>query len=146
MSVLRSFPKDTACGPSGLRIQHLIDAAEVHLPISICSSLRAVVNSLASGKASMPISWYLAGGSLTALIKNKEDLHMDICPIAVGKAMRRLTGKCPVSSQKTKQLNFLIHFSLVWHVLQELKRYYMECADVFKITGIMMSFFCVKLT
>eukprot|EP00731_Ephydatia_muelleri_P013707 Em0007g1017a len=41
MSVLRQFPRDSACGPSGLRIQHLIEAADVHLPISICSSLRA---------------------------------------------------------------------------------------------------------
>eukprot|EP00731_Ephydatia_muelleri_P000244 Em0001g244a len=31
MAVLHSFPKDTACGPSGLRIQHLIEAAEVPL-------------------------------------------------------------------------------------------------------------------
>ena len=31
MDILRSFPKLTAAGPSGLRIQHLIDAAEVPL-------------------------------------------------------------------------------------------------------------------
>ena len=31
MAILRSFPKLTAAGPSGLRIQHLIDAAEVPL-------------------------------------------------------------------------------------------------------------------
>ena len=93
MSVLRSFPRDTACGPSGLHIQHLIDAAEVHLPISICSSLRAVINILAS-EATLPISRYLAGDSLTALIKNNEDLPLDIRPITVGEAMKRLTGKC----------------------------------------------------
>ena len=98
MSVLHSFPRITSCGPFGLHIQHLIDAAEVHLPISICSSLRAVVNILASGKAPMPISRYLAGGSVTALIKNIEDLPLDICPIAVGDAMRRLTGNVSVSS------------------------------------------------
>ena len=33
VSILRSFPKATACGLSGLRIQHLLDAAEV--PVSI---------------------------------------------------------------------------------------------------------------
>ena len=31
MAILHTFPKDTACGPSGLRIQHLIEAAEVTL-------------------------------------------------------------------------------------------------------------------
>ena len=112
MSVLRSFPRDTACGPSGLRIQHLIDAAEVHLPISICSSLRVVVNILASGKAPMPISRYLAGGSLTALMKNKEDLPLDICPIAVGEAMRRLTGKCLCILSKDKAAEFFGPFQL----------------------------------
>ena len=97
---------------SAYSIQHLIDAAEVHLPISICNSLRAVVNTLATGKAPMPISRYLAGGSLTALIKNKEGLPLDIRPIAVGEAMRR----------QTKQLSFLVHFSSGRHVLQEQKR------------------------
>ena len=42
LSVLRSFPKATACGPTGLRIQHLVDAAEVPMPTSICSSLRDI--------------------------------------------------------------------------------------------------------
>ena len=112
MSVLRSFPRDTACGPSGLRIQHLIDAAEVHLPISICSSLRVVVNILTIGKAPMPISRYLAGGSLTALIKNKEDLPLDICPIAVAEAMRRLTGKCLCILSKDKAAEFFGPFQL----------------------------------
>ncbi|KAL5502702.1 hypothetical protein EMCRGX_G009517 [Ephydatia muelleri] len=34
MAPLHSFPKDTACGPSGLRIQHLIEAAEVPLTVA----------------------------------------------------------------------------------------------------------------
>ena len=102
MSVLHSFPRDTACGPS----QHLIDAAEVHLPITICNSFRAVVNTLATGKAPRPISRYLAGGSLTALIKNKEGLPLDIWPIAVGEAMRRLTGKCLCILSKDKAAEF----------------------------------------
>ena len=43
LSVLRSFPKATACGPSRLRIQHLLDAAEVTLQKSVCSSLKDIV-------------------------------------------------------------------------------------------------------
>ena len=55
MAVLHSFPKDTACGPSGLRIQHLIEAAEVPLQFPICAVLREVVNMLISGK--VPVKW-----------------------------------------------------------------------------------------
>eukprot|EP00731_Ephydatia_muelleri_P000496 Em0001g496a len=40
MAILHSFPKDTACGPSGLRIQHLIEAAEVPIQFPICAVLR----------------------------------------------------------------------------------------------------------
>eukprot|EP00731_Ephydatia_muelleri_P038287 Em0707g1a len=96
---------------SGLCMQHLIDAAEVHLPISI---LRAVVNTLASGKAPMPISKYLAGGSLTALIKNKEGLPLDIRPIAVGEAMRRLKGKHSLRNVLLTSQNYSLGFLLLW--------------------------------
>ena len=63
--VLRSFPKSTACGPSGLRIQQILDTAEVPLQYPILSSLRDIVNLLASGKVPVSVSQYLAGGSLT---------------------------------------------------------------------------------
>eukprot|EP00731_Ephydatia_muelleri_P000766 Em0001g766a len=82
-SVLYQFPRDSACGPSGLRIQHLIEAVEVHLPISICSSLRAIVNILADGRAPIGVAKFLAGGSLTALMKNKEGSPLDLRPIVV---------------------------------------------------------------
>ena len=65
--VLRSFPKLTAAGPSGLRIQNLIDAAEVQLQTPILHSPRAVINILASGNAPVVLSTFLAGGNLTAL-------------------------------------------------------------------------------
>ena len=41
---MQSFPRSTACGPSGLRVQHLLEAAEIPLPFPICSSLRDIVN------------------------------------------------------------------------------------------------------
>ena len=106
LSVLHSFPKGTACGPSGLCIQHLLDAAQVHLPTSICSSLRGVVNILASGKAPVLVSKFLAGGSLTAIVKNKEGRPLDIRPIAVGEVLRRLTGKCLCIITKPKASEF----------------------------------------
>ena len=52
--VLRSFSKLTGAGPTGLRIQHLIDAAEVPLSCSIHQSLKAVVNILAAGRELHP--------------------------------------------------------------------------------------------
>ena len=58
LSVLRSFPKDTAAGPSGLRVQHLLDVASVPLPTSICSSLRQLVNILAAGKVPTSVSTF----------------------------------------------------------------------------------------
>ncbi|KAL5457675.1 hypothetical protein EMCRGX_G034960 [Ephydatia muelleri] len=55
-ALLHSFPKDTACGPSGLRIQHLIEAAEVPLQFPICAVLRDVVKLLISGKVPVQVA------------------------------------------------------------------------------------------
>ena len=60
MAILRSFPKLTAVGPSGLRIQHLIDAAEVPLQTPLLQTLRAVVNLLISGCAPLDVTIFLA--------------------------------------------------------------------------------------
>eukprot|EP00731_Ephydatia_muelleri_P011585 Em0006g479a len=106
LSVLHSFPKGTACGPSGLRIQHLLDSAQIHLSVPLCSSLRGVVDILVSGRAPISVSKFLAGGSLTALVKNKEGRPLDIRPIAVGEALRRLTGKCLCIITKPKATDF----------------------------------------
>ena len=94
LSVLRSIPKATACGPSGLRIQHLLNAAEVTFQKMICSSLKDIVNLLASGKVPLVVSKFLAGGNVIALSKGKPGSPPDIRPIAVGETLRRLVGKC----------------------------------------------------
>ena len=106
LGVLQSFPKGSAAGPSGLRIQHRQDAASIPLPTSICSSLRDLVNLLSSGKAPTSVSTFLAGGSLTALNKFKPGCLPDVRPIAVGEALRRLTGKCLCSLIKYKASEF----------------------------------------
>eukprot|EP00731_Ephydatia_muelleri_P029957 Em0021g480a len=106
MAILRSFPKLSAAGPSGLRIQHLIDAAEVPLQTPILQLLRKVINILASGKAPADVSIFLAGGNLTALQKSKPDCPLDVRPIAVGEALRRLVGKCLCSMVKVKAAEF----------------------------------------
>ena len=105
MDILRSFPKMTVAGPSGLRIQHLIDAAEVPL------TLHAFVNLLILGCAPMDVALFLAGGNLTALNKLTPG---DIRPIAVGEVLRRLTGKCLCAAHRSKMASFLSHINLVW--------------------------------
>ena len=99
--VLKSFPKSTAAGPSGLRVQHLLDAAAITLPTSIYSLLRGVVNLLASGKAPREMSIFLAGGSLSALNKLKDGCPSDVRPLAVGEVLRHLTGrKSPAAGEE----------------------------------------------
>eukprot|EP00731_Ephydatia_muelleri_P006949 Em0003g1197a len=92
-AVLRSFPKNTAAGPSGLHIQHLLDIISVPLQTPITSSLIEVVNLLVSGKAPQAVSKLMAGGRLIALSKNKEGSPPDIRPIIVGESLRRLAGE-----------------------------------------------------
>ena len=60
LTILRSFSKATACEPSGLCIQHLLNAAEVPLPSPIGALLRDVVNLLASGKVPVSVSMHNA--------------------------------------------------------------------------------------
>ena len=111
---MNSFPKDTAAGPSCLRIQHLLDAATIPLPTSIYSTLRDVVNIMASGKVLSQVSTFLVGGSLTALNKFKPVCPPDIRPITVGETLRRLTGKClcVVIKNKAPELNHPLQFGV----------------------------------
>ena len=106
LSILRSFPKGTAAGPSGLRVQHLLDVATIPLPTFICSSLRNIVNILAAGKAPTSVSRFLAGANLIALNKFKQGCPPDIRPIAVGEVLRRLTAKCMCVILKEKAADF----------------------------------------
>ena len=105
LAVLQSFKKATACGPSGMRIQHFLDVASVPLPVSIISLLREVLNILLAGKAPDRIAPLLAGGSLTALLKVKAT-GWDVRPIAVGEVIRRLASKCACNVVKEKASDF----------------------------------------
>ena len=66
--------KATAYGPSGLRVQHILDALDANLPTSIDSLLCQVIkiNLLITGNVPAALAPYLAGGNLTALLKLKE--------------------------------------------------------------------------
>ena len=64
------------------------------------------INLLSSGKAPTSVSIFLAGDGLTALNKFKPGCLPDVRPIAVGEALRRLTGKCLCSLIKYKASEF----------------------------------------
>ena len=104
-AVLRSFPKDTAAGPSGLRIQHILDVISVPLQTPITSSLREVVNLLVSGKAPQAVSKFMAGGRLIALNKNKEGSPPDIRPIVVEESLRILSRRYIIKNSAGLELN-----------------------------------------
>ena len=106
LSILHSIPKDTAAGPSGLRVQHLLDVASIPLPTPICSLLLQVVNVLISEKAPLSIARFFAGARLIALNKIKEGCPPDVRPIAMGEPLRRLAGKCVCAILKERVADF----------------------------------------
>ena len=90
---LRSFPSNSAPGPSLLRANHLKEATRC--PTASCGTraLRAItatVNLLAAGGAPPEIASYLCGATLLAVKKKNGGLR----PIAVGEVLRCLTSKC----------------------------------------------------
>ena len=93
---IRSFPKDSGAGPSGLRVQHLRDAMVPGFEDELIRQLTALVNILAKGQAPMDCQPFLCGAGLMALPK-EDDSHR---PIAVGEVLRRLVGKCLLASVK----------------------------------------------
>ncbi|CAE7257961.1 unnamed protein product [Symbiodinium microadriaticum] len=87
---LRSFPADTAPGPSGLRVQHLREACAAGASDALLQQLASVVGLLAQGQACREAAASVAGASPVAVPKPKGGVR----PIAVGEVLRRLTGKC----------------------------------------------------
>ncbi|KAL5494279.1 hypothetical protein EMCRGX_G015577 [Ephydatia muelleri] len=64
------------------------------------------------GRAPIRVAKFLAGGSLMALIKSDKGSPLDIRPIAVGEALRRLTGKCLCIITRVKASEFFGPFQL----------------------------------
>ena len=93
---VRSFSRGSACGPSGLRPQHVKDA---HVPgwrDEVERQLTALVNVLARGEAPTSIQPWLCGATLSAIPK-PDDSHR---PVAAGETLRRIVGKCLASEAK----------------------------------------------
>ena len=66
---LRSFPKDTACGRSGLRVSHLMET--LYLGTNLDTELLTHVNYLVQGKAPLELAAFYASASLIALKKKR---------------------------------------------------------------------------
>jgi hypothetical protein len=130
---LRTFPNGTACGPTGLRVEHLLSACEATLPAAFQSTLRVFTNHLIAGKAPSETAPFYAGAALTALLKPA--LALDIRPIAVGEILRRLAGKCicKLSGVKAEQLLAPHQFGVAcpggWN------GWFTRCAPLSQITG-----------
>ena len=88
--MLRAFPQGTSPGPTGLRIQHMLDACTLANKATVIEQLTNVVSLLAHGSAPHGFAPFLGGASLFASPKKNGGLR----PIAVEEALRRLTAKC----------------------------------------------------
>ena len=93
VQALRSFPSDTAPGPSLLRANHLKEA--IFCPSSdhgnrALQAITKTVNLMCAGLAPPQVVPHLCGATLLA-VKKKGGGHR---PIAVGEVLRRLTSKC----------------------------------------------------
>ena len=90
---LRSFPGDSAPGPSLFRANHFKEAVFCPSPDRGNKALRAVmttVNHLCAGRAPPEVIPHLCGATLLACLKKGGGNR----PIAVGEVLRRLTSKC----------------------------------------------------
>ncbi|KAL5497599.1 hypothetical protein EMCRGX_G014106 [Ephydatia muelleri] len=89
-----------AAGPSGLRIQHLIDAAEVPLQTPVLHSLRAVINTILRKSRSV------SGGSKLCSQRHPSNCSWRIlalpnrmnyasCDVQMHHVVSRCTMRCP---------------------------------------------------
>jgi hypothetical protein len=99
LKALHRFTPGTAAGPSGLSVQHLLDACEVpgsEVPLALAHA----VNLIACGAVPLAARPFVFGARLIALAKKDGGLR----PIACGEALRRVAAKL-LCSRHSKQLN-----------------------------------------
>jgi hypothetical protein len=104
---LRSFPKDTACGRSGLRVSHLIETLYLRTNLDT-DVLLTHVNYLVQGKAPLELAVFYASASLIALKKKDSSIR----PITVGEITRQLTSKICLKKVIAKAIKYLAPYQL----------------------------------
>ena len=104
---LKSFPNGSGPGPSGLRANHLKEAAFCPSPdraIYALQFLSGAVNLMCAGKVPQAVVPYLCGATLLASKKTDGGLR----PIAVGEVLRRLSSKCISKAVRLEAFEVLI--------------------------------------
>jgi len=99
---LRSFPKGTGGGRSGLRVGHLLSMFSVDLP-GFGQRLATLLQILADGKAPGELAPFIASAPLTPLLKK----DLTIRPIAVGEVLRRIVSKIALAAVLDKAVDKL---------------------------------------
>ena len=100
--VMRSFPKGTACGASGLRAQHIIDLLGTKNK-KFAVTFVALLQNLADGKAPASLAPLLASAPLLALLKKDGSIR----PVAIGEILRRIVSKCALRSVMGEAVEYL---------------------------------------
>lgn len=102
-ALIRSFPRDSGGGPSGLRPQHIRDAMVLGFEEELLRQLTALANIMARGETSPSARARICGASLTALPKEGGSHR----PIVGGEVLRRMVGKCLMSAVAEEARNIL---------------------------------------
>ena len=100
LKALKSSPRGSAPGPSGLRFEHLKICAEVH---DLEECLFNIAQRIASGSPELPIGQALAAARLIALPKGENSVR----PIAIGEVLRRLVARTICLQEKSLMAEIL---------------------------------------
>ena len=73
---LRTFPKNSAAGPSGWRAQHIFDAVMAAQSSSGLQALTDLINLLARGSAPRELAPHITGTTLMDLLKDNNDVRL----------------------------------------------------------------------
>ncbi len=99
---LSSFPAGSGAGPSRLSSDHIKEAAISYLQSSVFDKICKLANLFVAGKVLPSIQSYIAGASLSPLLKKVGGIR----PIACGDVFRRIVAKCLVRQVKEKARSY----------------------------------------
>ena len=93
---------DSPPGPSGLRIQHPLEALSAASRDALLEQVTYLTNAIAQGATHAELAPHLAGVGLMVLSTPKGG----VCPMAVGGIWRHITWKCLCAKIKEQALSF----------------------------------------